>query len=175
MFGRKTVYYKNGKYVGELSGRGKRHGYGVFINSNSVSLLGRWMNDNLIKAIINYEDGSKYIGSLLNGDYHGRGLRLTKSKNWTNVNQYDVTIGLWEYGRLNGTLIFSKPDGLYMKKYYKNGELYKSIIVDNDDSEVSLFNYQNNKYHGKCYTFNLNTGYLASATYEYGVQKPIIF
>ena len=59
--------------------------------------------------------------------------------------------------------------------YYKNGELYKSIIVDNDDSEVSLFNYQNNKYHGKCYTFNLKTGYLASVTYEYGVQKPIIF
>ena len=126
------MLYDNGYYIGKMS-NDKKHGYGVFINSNGVSLLGRWMNDNLIKAIINYEDGSKYIGSLLNGDYHGRGLRLTKSQNWTNVNQYDVTVGLWEYGKSNGTLIFSKPYGLYMKKYFKNGELYKSIIVDIPD------------------------------------------
>lgn len=138
-----TIYYTNGSSFQGKIHRGKRHGLGMFEQSDHYQYSGQWFNDtfhgkgiwkttspteNKIQrydgdfkngfmtgsAVISYSNGITYRGEVVNSFRSGHGT-LTKG--------VDVMYnGYWANGEYHGQGKRTYENGEYYEGYFKNGK-----------------------------------------------------
>jgi hypothetical protein len=104
---------------------------------------------------IDFEDGSRYVGDVVNGVAHGRGKRV-----WPDGRRYD---GDWHYGdrqgqgvftwpggatyrgrwhedRWHGEGTYTKPDGATISGDWKNGNLWNGEQINADGNRQNWVN-----------------------------------
>ena len=119
---------------------GNREEEGTYFKKNGYTVKGKWNNDKLEKGTINYKDGDKYIGDIIEKEIgnnsaifyeyikQGQGI-LTKLNGdkfegkWANNELYNGTIEFKNGNKYEGGLILGNPDGKGKMKY-KNGDIF---------------------------------------------------
>ena len=92
-------------YVGELK-NSQMHGKGSLTSALGSHLEnGTWTDSTFTgEGTIVYETGDRYIGDIVNDEYHGQGTFI-----WSDGTKY---VGDWENGMKHGDGVITYPDGL---------------------------------------------------------------
>lgn len=166
MHGHGVLVYSSGiKYEGDFY-YGKRHGYGKLIyplasiivpdssintantqtETSCIIVEGNFENDQLIgDAHIFYPDGEEYIGTVVDGKSHGKGIY--------HYNNKDIYDGEWCNGLRNGygTMIFFVQDGNIQEIYqgeWKDDTMDGNGIYKHADGSIYEGLWSNGKMHG---------------------------
>jgi hypothetical protein len=103
-----------GEYVGQLNGRGQKHGNGKMTYDNGNEYDGQWKNNKRDgKGTTRYSSGNVYIGMWKGGKRHGFGVFYIEKSG-------DSYRGNWSGGVKNGPGVYEYADGELDVSFYSD-------------------------------------------------------
>ena len=110
----KVMKVPGGEYVGQLNGRGQKHGNGKMTYDNGNEYDGQWKNNKRDgKGTTRYSSGNVYIGMWKGGKRHGFGVFYIEKSG-------DSYRGNWSGGVKNGPGVYEYADGELDVSFYSD-------------------------------------------------------
>lgn len=109
---------------------------------------------------INYSDGSRYEGDVVNGKREGNGTIYFKDGSWTKGVWYDdiqqgpgethypdgnILTGFWLDDVITGSVLYVRADGSSSRYIYRNGEANGLSVTVDKNGKISAAVYENHK------------------------------